>query len=170
MGTAIHEFSYTDIRLDVWRAIDEWPPLQSSFNKRIVCDDQLDRIEPAIGDLTAIRILPLPSTSQWILNQKLGGDYALEIMWWTPHWSIKEGEYILRELQRCMVQDVAASYLPSYKLSSERTLEFLGWSADPARLEGELPQSTSESEEPSAMQWQLAVQISEQWNPAQDRL
>jgi hypothetical protein len=77
----------TDARLAIWAVIDHWPELNpggtSVFKRKLTHADDvgllMNSINPGIGDMLAIEVLPVRTTPTWLVHRMQEASYMLTI-------------------------------------------------------------------------------------------
>lgn len=104
----------TDARNALWDAIDNWPGLESestttgrAFQQTFRFNDDSDlgsAIQPALGDLPAVAILPVSSAPEWFTHELQQWPLLFEFRLWTADWSLPEAEALLEATIRAIYQ------------------------------------------------------------------
>lgn len=103
----------TRARRSLWKAVREWPELQTGQGHSIFIvqfdheqeQPLLEEAEPSISDFPAIEILPdIGITPSWDTNVAQTWGYSLQIRTWQEGWNLPEAEAMIERLTRAIFQ------------------------------------------------------------------
>ena len=107
MAEALRSF-ITDVRKNVWAAIDEYPGLKGQFKEKykFYGGQRVQQFPPSpgLGDLPAILIFPQPSTDGWQTNQMRRTGYTLGVTIWVNTDELPRAEYLWEHCVRAVFQ------------------------------------------------------------------
>lgn len=149
----------TRLRHAVWRAIDDWTPLNGVLQRTWRFDDAgpLETMPtPSVGDLPALAIYPSGATrSEWMLSQSQQLAYELDVTLWTAHGSLLAGERLWEEIARALF--AAGSRATDSAGQALAKVELGKLTAEPLALGKGGPRGTC---------WRWSITIPIVWNPA----
>lgn len=152
----------TKARQAVWKAVEEWPPLQGKLQRVWKFEDSSAMqgvLEPTIGDLPALAIYPSHTpAAEWVVHQTQRIPYTLELKLWTRNWTLYAGEWLWEEIVRALFQSAAPG---------QATHIFLGTGHNGVDLGPLAVQRTRLGEKgPAVTTWQWSITLRIHWNPS----
>ena len=160
----------TAARRSLWDAINAWPALKrdpadvvaSFFAKRITLDDDSDAmstIEPAIGELPAITILPARVSPMWWLNQTQKFPMIFQVKIWLNDWKIPVAERVAEDVWNAIWRATPPGSTVTYVKAATGYYPVMVSPIDirPARLGEERAGTTSQRPKITAVSFQVTL-------------